>query len=226
MARKPRIVAVDCAHHVAQRGNNQQEVFFSDTDRRMYLRLLARHSAKHQLDLLGFCLMPDHVHLIVIPRQAGSLSKALAHAHAAYTVFVNRVIVRTGHLWQNRFRSCPLDSSHAWSALRYVEMNPVRAGLVDDPLKYPWSSAAVHVGEKPRYRVPLQLDEWNASFTASQWREFLAAGSEAETDELRAHTLKGSPLGGQQFIVDLETELGLRARPVARERPATAGGSS
>ena len=126
-----------CVHHVTQRGNNRQDVFFVDDDRRVYLELLAQQAPRFGLSVQGYCLMTNHVHL---------LAKTLGRTHFLYTQYVNRLHGRSGHLWQNRFYSCALDEPQQWAALGYVERNPVRARLVRLAWRYEWSSAAAHCG--------------------------------------------------------------------------------
>ena len=126
-------------HHVTQRGNNGQEVFLTDDDRRIYLRFLGYLSSRCELRVVGYCLMANHIHIIGIPSTRQSLAKAVGRTHLLYTQYFNRQHKRSGHLWQNRFFSCPMDESHAWTALCYVEQNPVRAGLVKNAWQYPWS---------------------------------------------------------------------------------------
>jgi putative transposase len=145
MPRTARIAIPDVPHHITQRGNNRQDVFFVDDDRQVYLSLLKEQADKYGLEILGWCLMTNHIHLIGRPAGEDSLAKALGRTHFRYTQYINRFHGRSGHLWQNRFYSCPLGREHFWQALRYVEQNPVRAGLVRQAWKYPWSSAAAHL---------------------------------------------------------------------------------
>jgi REP element-mobilizing transposase RayT len=129
MARLPRIVIADVPHHVTQRGNARQVILASDADRMTYLELMREYSQLYGLSLLGYCLMSNHVHLIAVPRTSEALSQSLKQAHGRYASYWNALRSSTGHVWQGRFYSCPLDESHLWAALRYVELNPVRAGI-------------------------------------------------------------------------------------------------
>jgi putative transposase len=166
--------------------------------------------------LLGYCLMTNHVHLIVVPATESSLAKALGRAHWVYTQAINRLHGRSGHLWQNRFHSCALDDDRLWTALRYVENNPVRARVVRRAWNYPWSSALSHVNAERGGDDLLDFAEWRRVFTPHEWREtLLAATTEAETegwDRLRFHTGRGRPLGSDRFIAKLETALNRRLR--------------
>ena len=141
MARLPRVVIADVPHHVTQRGNARQVILGDDADRSAYLELLRQYCELYSLSLLGYCLIPNHVHLIVIPRTSEALWQTLKQTHGRYAWYWNARWSSTGHVWQGRFYSCPLDDSHLWAALRYVELNPVRAGMVSAAQQWPWSSA-------------------------------------------------------------------------------------
>lgn len=146
MAQLQRVVAVGCPHHITQRGNFRRDVFFDDEDRSTYLGLLARYSSEAQLEILGFCLMSNHIHLIAVPLRPDSMAIAMRNTHQSYSRWLNIRLRRRGHVWQNRYFSCPLDPAHAAYAMRYVEFNPVRARLAESVLDYPWSSARAHCG--------------------------------------------------------------------------------
>lgn len=183
MPRHARVVAVNIPHHITQRGNDRQKVFFEDEDRQLYLRLLDKQAHKFAVDLIGFTLMSNHIHLILVPPEPNALAEVLGNAHSQYTQRFNFRYQRTGHLWQNRFFSCPLDRRHLWTALCYVERNPVRAGLVDYAWDYPWSSARAHVTGTDDTGL-LGMDEWQAAFTPAEWKRMLMA-----TEDPRALTL-------------------------------------
>ncbi len=204
MARLPRVVIADVPHHVTQRGNARQVIFGGDPDRLAYLELLRQHCALYRLSLLGYCLMSNHVHLIVIPRTAHSLAQALKHTHGRYAAYWNARQSSSGHVWQGRFYSCPLDDSHLWTALRYVELNPVRAGMADAAAQWRWSSAAAHCGAS--FIDPLlEMELWRKRWTAAEWRSYLAAGeSPVEVAALRQFTHTGRPLGSAAFVAELE----------------------
>jgi putative transposase len=147
MARFARVVAVNCAHHVTQRGNARRFILNSDAEREVYLRLLHENFEIHSVSLIGFCLMSNHVHLVATPQKAESLAKALKQTHGRYASYWNVKHGSSGHVWQGRYYSCPLDRPHLWEALRYTELNPVRAGMVRSAQEWAWSSAAIHCGE-------------------------------------------------------------------------------
>ncbi len=221
MARFARVVAADTAHHVTQRGNARRLVFETDADRLVYLELLEASSRTHHLDVLGFCLMSNHVHLVVTPRQPDSLALALRHTHGRYAAFLNARQCASGHVWQGRYYSCPLDEAHFWAALRYTELNPVRAAIVPKPELYRWSSAAVHCGFSAG-ALPLHVEtaRWNEAWNGASWRGFLADG-EAESDvaTLRATTHTGRPLGSEEFVRSLERILHRSLAPQKGGRP-------
>lgn len=149
MSRVARIVVPGFAHHVTQRGNRRADVFETDEDRHAYLRFLTQYADKHGLSVWAYCLMTNHVHLVVVPEREDSLAKALRDAHTVYAMRFNTRTRLSGHVWQGRFYSCPMDETHLWTAVRYVERNPVRAGLVSRAEDYPWSSAPAHCGDCP-----------------------------------------------------------------------------
>jgi len=129
MARLARVVAVGVAHHVTQRGNRRQQVFFNDQDYAAYCALLAEGCRAAAVAVWSYCLMPNHVHLILVPSDERGLRAALAEAHRRYSRRVNFREGWRGYLWQGRFASVPMDGAHTLAAARYVELNPVRAGL-------------------------------------------------------------------------------------------------
>lgn len=218
MPRVARLVVEGVAHHVTQRGNRRQEVFFSDEDRRRYLLWLKDYADRYELRILAYCLMMNHIHLIVLPRKRDSLWRALQTTHMRYSQRVNFDQGWTGHLWQGRYFSTALDEAHEWAAVRYVEQNPVRAGLVELAEDYPWSSAAFHLGLRDD-RLVTGLGVWGAS--VEEWEKTLrAAQSEGEVSLLRARTLDGRPCGDEDFVARVSSALGrdLTRRAVGRPR--------
>ena len=219
MARLARVIAVGVPHHVTQRGNARQFILSSDGDRRVYLDLLRHYSSLYQLLLLGYGLMSNHVHLIVIPERPDSLALTLKNAHGRYATHWNVGRNSSGHVWQGRYYSCPLEESHLWAALRYVELNPVRAGLVKDPHQYRWSSAAAHCGTVPAEQW-LDMELWREHWNAASWRDYLASGgAEAEAKEIRESTHTGRPLGTPEFVESWEKTLRRRWAPQSGGRP-------
>jgi len=206
-----------CWHHVTQRGNHRQTVFFDDSQRQFYLHLLHGHCKRDGVALGGYCLMGNHVHILAIPSTEASLSYALGRTHNDYARWLHLRRDEAGHLWQNRFYSCPLDDAGRWEALRYVELNPVRAGFVRYAADWPWSSAEAHLlGRDPRNL--LAWDEWRECWSADRWNEALRAGiADAELMErIRQSTVAGRPLGSHGFVHNAEARLGRR---LARAKP-------
>jgi len=219
MPRLTRAVAVGFAHHITQWGNNRQDVFFVDDDRRVYLELLKEQAERYALEIIGYCLMSNHVHIVAIPQEEDSLARAVGRTHFRYTQYINRFHRRSGHLWQGRFYSCALDERHFRLAMKYVELNPVRARICRKAWRYEWSSAAAHVDGKARPDL-LDLPGWYDMTSAGRWRKELDAGmAESEIGRLRLNTHTGRPLGSDSFLSKLERLLGRRVRPLPIGRP-------
>jgi putative transposase len=209
MARFARVVAIGAAHHITQRGVDRQRTFFTDADRNIYLECLTKYCAQARARILSYCLMSNHIHLVLIPEEPQSLAVAMRRTHSRYSLYLNARRDRTGHLWQNRFYSCALDDEHVWVALRYVERNPVRANLVGRPEEYKWSSAAAHTGEN---RSGGGLLDWGFHATAGgtdRWKMLLAEPEEIDAvRRLQRGTFTGRPVGSPEFVARLEKELG------------------
>ena len=219
MPRLARIVLKGVAHHITQRGNNKQEVFFVDDDRRVYLEILKEQSQRFGLDVLGYRLMTNHVHIIAIPGNVGALAKAIGRTHYLYTQYVNRFHDRSGHLWQNRFYSCPMDNRHLFKAMQYIETNPVRAGIVRKPWLYPYSSAAAHVEGTDASDV-LDMKWWRAKSKHFDWKTILQKQiGKDQVDNIRLCTSRGRPLATDSFMSKIEKIAGRRLRPLPVGRP-------
>ena len=221
MPRRPRAIFPGVAHHITQRGNNRQPVFYCNGDRRLYLGLLTGHALQHGTHIISYCLMTNHVHLVVVPECEHSLARTLGRTHSQYAQALNQTRKRSGHLWQNRFFSCPLDASHLENTIRYVELNPVRAGLIIMPWDWPWSSARAHSLEGAKDKV---LDaNWASHFDGwdyGGWKERLLGGmSDGDTDAVRRATQTGEPLGSREFLRRLERYAGRRLSVLERGRP-------
>jgi putative transposase len=213
MARFARAVAVGSAHHITQRGVDRQRVFHTDSDRRTYLGLLTVASAQAHLQVLAYCLMNNHVHLIAVPEEPTSMAVALRSTHGRYAAYLNARRARSGHLWQNRFFSCALGETHLRAALRYVERNPVRAQLARQPQDYPWSSAAAHLGLCP---MPALLHPSLVMVFGGfeDWRALLAEPEELTAiRSLQRCTFSGRPFGNQSFVESLEQRLDRKLLP-------------
>ena len=222
MARLARVIAVDVPHHVTQRGNARRFILDSDADRAVYLSLLGQYTQLQDLSLVGYCVMSNHVHLVAIPHQKESLSLAVKETQGRYAAYWNARHRSSGHAWQGRFYSCPLDTAHLWAALRYTELNPVRAGLVAQPERWPWSSAAAHCGAAEPDSC-LEMGTWRNRWDSVSWREYLAVQeTEAELQAIRKCTHTGRPLGTAEFVESLEQTTLRRLAPQKGGRRAKA----
>ena len=220
MPRVARIVVPGALHHVTQRGNNRQDVFFVDDDRRVYLELLRSQSTRYGFTVEGYCLMTNHVHIVGRPADQASLAKGIGRTHFLYTQYVNRLHGRSGHMWQNRFFSCAMDDGHGWNALAYIELNPVRAGIVRRAWRYPWSSAAAHCGVRDDDPI-VGLGHRRTHSPTEEWKSTLLniAGDKDVQDTIRGNTRTGRPLGSDSFLSKLEKKLGRRVRELPIGRP-------
>jgi len=213
MARLARVVAAGAPHLVTQRGNRGQKVFFSDSDFKLYKDLLAEGCRLAHTTVLAYCLLPDRVHLLLAPREEDGLRAALGESHRRYTREINSREGWRGFLWQGRFASFPMDSTHFPACARFVELAPVFAGLANRPRDWRWSSARAHLAAKDDGLVHVEpllkrIKDWKAS---------LAEGTSSEECELfRAHESTGRPLGSPAFVARLEKRLG---RILARQKP-------
>jgi putative transposase len=221
MPRRPRVVIPGVPHHITQRGNNRQRVFLAPDDCRRYLDLLGHHASQYGARILGYCLMTNHIHLIAIPEKEDSLARTLGRTHSEYALALNQGEGSSGHVWQGRFFSCPMDESHLLTAMRYVDLNPVRANLAAAPWDWRWSSAHAHtlagaVDTVLDCHWMDYFDRWNFG----EWKQELSeCGSDAELDEVRRATHTGEPLGSREFIAGLERQTGRRLRVAERGRP-------
>jgi putative transposase len=208
-------------HHVTQRGNRRREVFFSPQDRQVYLGLLRQYAGHYSLQILGYCLMSNHVHLVAVPAFEDSLAKTLREVHGRYARYRNAIEHSSGHLWQCRYYSCAFEATRMPEVMRYVELNPVRAGLVRAAEDYAWSSAVTHLGGIDPGGVVVQGEGWLPGWNRLEWAEWLhAAGPSAgEIRSLREATYAGRPLGSTAFLNELERQLARRLRPGKAGRP-------
>lgn len=222
MPRLARVIVPGIPHHVTQRGNRRQQTFFTETDYALYRELMAQWCAERQVQIWAYCLMPNHVHLIAVPADGDGLRRAIGEAHRRYTCHVNAREGWRGHLWQGRFASYPMDDGHLLAAARYIELNPVRAGLTATAEDYPWSSAAAHVAGRDDELVqtePLLALRRN-------WHDYLTQPFPTEQWEaFRKHERTGRPLGSDAFVADLERQTERVLRPQRRgPKPRRAAG--
>ena len=212
MARIARVVLPGIPHHVTQRGNRRQTVFFGDADYAYYHGLITAGCRNAKTHCLAYCLMPNHVHLVLTPTDAEGLRAALAEAHRRYARHINERYGWRGHLWQERFYSCPMSETHLAGAVRYVELNPVRAGLVSRAGAWKWSSARVHLREGEDALVEAGVcSEW-----FPDWGRYLGECGSDDAETIRLHSRTGRPLGDAEFVRKAEA---LTRRVLMRKRP-------
>ncbi len=214
MARIARLVVPGYPHHVIQRGNRKQTVFFHDEDRKAYLKLIKHYSNAAGVQFLAWCLMDNHVHCIAIPSEEDSFRSTFGEAHQRYTRRINFRYGWRGYLWQGRFSSYILSEQHLYAAVRYVELNPVKAGIVKAAEDYPWSSAKAHVyGTEDLLGCDLNFFRSEIA----DWRAYLGKEDEASNNSLfEKHAQTGRPLGNNGFLAHLESITGRRLQ---RQKP-------
>jgi putative transposase len=217
MARLARVVVPGLPHHVTQRGNGRARTFFGDDDYRLYRDLLGDSCRNAGVEVWAWVLMPNHVHLILVPSDEDGLRRALAPAHRRYAGIVHARRRLSGHFWQGRFGSVVMDEDHLAAALRYVALNPVRAGLVASAWDWPWSSVHAHLtgrGEGLTTVAPVQS-------RCPRFADLIDLGpDEAAFDRLRRAETIGRPLGAEAFIADLEAATSRTLKPGKRGRRA------
>jgi putative transposase len=205
MPRSPRLVIPGYPHHVTQRGNHRQQVFYSDEDHRFYLELVRRQIVTGEISLLGYAHMTNHVHNAMIPQETESLSRSLRVLSRDFSRFQNLRLNRTGHLWQGRFFSCPVYDM--FEVLAYIELNPVRASIVASPSEWEWSSARAHLTGIDHSGL-LDMDLWRKRFDPSSWLEYLkeAAHRMDVNDRIRRATTAGRFCGPKDIARKMEEE--------------------
>jgi putative transposase len=201
MARISRVVVPEYPHHIIQRGVRSLAIFQTEEDRQQYLRFLAEETGRFGVEILAWCLMTNHVHFIAVPQKADSLARAFGEAHRRYTRMKNFQEGVRGYLFQGRFNSCVLDEIHLLAAASYVELNPVRAGIVKRAWRYPWSSAAFHIGLG---KMDLLVKDPTLRGLVKNWKEFLLEASPAKNEVVRKMTRTGRPLGDIGFVKVVE----------------------
>ena len=212
MARIARVVVPGYPHHVTQRGSRRQSTFFLEEDYLTYLALMAQWCRRQRVSIWAYCLMPNHVHLVAVPETAEGLARAIGQAHRQHALMVNAREGWSGHLWQERFASFVMDESYLLAAVRYVELNPVRAGLTSFAEDYPWSSARAHLHLEDDILVNTapMLERVN------DWQGFLASDDSQHDSRFIHHANTGRPLGRKEFIMGLER---IFNRPMRPQKP-------
>lgn len=217
MPRIARVVAPGYPHHITQRGNYQQNVFEDENDFKQYLFWLKEYSTKYYLRIWAYCLMINHVHFVCIPDRADSLSKTFNTLHMRYSQYFNAKKKVKGHLWQGWFFSCMLDEKHLYSAIRYIENNPVRANIVNSPEKYRWSSTAGHIRKSNDLvlsgdcYLESKVKDWLAYLKQQEDKQFI--------QDIKKSTITGRPCGDDLFIQSIENVIGRRLKALPHGRP-------
>ena len=218
MPRIARIIAPYYPHHITQRGNNRADVFFDDQDKTTYLSLLKSYCEKTNVELWAYCLMANHVHILAIPVDEGSLSRCIGRTNLLYTQHVNRKYQRSGRLWQNRFFSTIVDTeTYLWAVARYIENNPVKSALVTRPEDYPWSSCRANISGHGDGLVTGK--GWLDEKDRGAYKLFLMKQDLGMDETIRAKTSTGRPLGSDTFISELEITLRRKVLPGKAGRP-------
>ena len=212
MTRLARITVPGLPHHVTQRGNGRQKVFFSDADYARYRDLLAFHCQAAGVQIWAWCLMPNHVHLLLVPQDEDGLRSALSKTHRIYAGIIHAREHRSGHFWQGRFGSVALDEDHLLNAFRYVALNPVRARLVKNAADWPWASTGTYLsgeddGVTQRGPMLSRFPDMNGLFDSPQ------IDDKGAFDRLRHAETIGRPLGGPAFLQSLADRFGRTLAP-------------
>ena len=223
MARVPRFVLENVAHHVVARGVNRQRIFQNDAEKNQYLRRFAKVAEEEKVLVHGFCLMDNHVHWILTPTTPKGIARLLQRVHTWWAVVFNREYKRTGHLFQNRYHSSPLDEKHSWEALRYVEMNPQKAGLVTRAADCKFSSARQHLTGKLDSRIRLVPMLTRRHFSIEEWRSFLGQWDEQKVRLIRRASAGSRPCGEEDWIANLERDHKRRLTWLPPGRPPVFG---
>jgi putative transposase len=203
MARMARVVIPNYPHHITQRGNRRQQTFFTNDDYRAYMSLLSNAKDQAGIDVWAYCLMPNHVHLVVVPEHKDSLAVFFSEAHRQYTRRINAREGWRGHLWQERFHSFVMDEAYLLAAVRYVELNPVKAKLCQTPEDWIWSSAQAHLRGEDDGLVSVNP----MLARISNWREYLKSDESINMQQrIRENTRTGRPGGSEAFLNKLESQ--------------------
>lgn len=222
MARLPRFVLPDYPQHVIQRGNNGQRILFDEADYWFLWERLGAGAAKFHCDIHAYVLMPTHLHLVVTPRTLDGIGKMMQFVGRFYVRYFNQRYGHTGTLWDGRYRATLIDPRR-WlnTCARYIEQNPVRAGLVTEPGAYDWSSHGANVGGREDILVHAHPEYLglgrNTRARQNAWRTLSVEPlPEADLESIRAATNKAWVLGDQDFCTEIEAKLDRRATPRAR----------
>ncbi len=225
MPRRARLSLPGVPWHIIQRGNNRSVCFFAEQDYRFYLERLQELAARFECAVHAYVLMTNHVHLLLTPVEAGSASLLMKHLGQSYVQHINRVKGRSGTLWEGRYRSCLTQTEdYVLACYRYIELNPVRAGLVNHPRDYRWSSYGANaIGKVDALVTPHEQYLRIARSDVARrdgYRALFKAPLEAEMlDDIRQSTNGNFALGGDRFKKQIEKALGQRAQRGKPGRP-------
>jgi len=208
MARTARVVVPGYPHHVTQRGSRRQPTFFYETDYKLYLEIMADWCRRCEVEVLAYCLMPNHVHLVAVPSTTDGLARAMGFAHRAYAMKINKREGWSGHLWQERFASFLMDETYLLAAVRYVLTNPVRASLVSRAEEYAWSSVQAHLANQDDRLVKVEPMQERVSC----WRDFLTTSEVHLEEDLKRHAKTERPVGQSEFLAKIEKLLGRKIK--------------
>ena len=218
MPRIARAVATGFPHHVIQRGNNKEKVFFDKKDREKYLSLLKKYADKWDSPILAYCLMSNHVHLLMRPKEEEALYKMIQGVTLCYTQYMNRKYKRSGRLWESRYYSCIVDKEiYLWAVARYIEQNPTRARIVKREEDFPYSSARAHI---KGIRNEVLGEDLFEEVQRKNYREFIRSGiPEEERNRIRYSTRTGRPFGSETFVKSMGKKLGRKFILMSPGRP-------
>lgn len=214
MARMPRLVVPGYPHHVTQRGNRRMKTFFSDSDYRHYLELLSEYKIEAGVDIWAYCLMPNHVHIVAVPEQENGLADLFRQVHRHYSRYINFREKWKGHLWQERFHSFVMDEKYLLAAVRYIELNPVRASLCKIASGWRWSSVHAHLSGTDDGIV--STGPMLSRVGVGSWLKYLQEDGSQSTAQIRKHGSSGRPAGSNAFVELMEIATG---RNLKRKRP-------
>jgi putative transposase len=215
MARQARIVIENTPHHITQRGNRGEPVFFSKEDFKTYLDILVEQCNRFKVSILSYCLMPNQIHLIAQPEDKRLLARAIGETHRRYSVYVNERENWRGHLFQDRFFSYPMDEQSALRAARFIETLPVTAGIAPKPENYLWSSAKARI----KVQENTFLKPFRSFHTVHNWADYLSRPMDPnEMKTIQLHLQTGRPRGTDIFLDSIESRIGRPVRPQKRGR--------
>jgi putative transposase len=220
MARLPRLSIAGCPQHIIQRGNNRQACFFTEQDYTVYLDKLKDSATKHNVSIHAFVLMTNHVHLLMTAPSNDGISQVMQNLGRYYVRYVNQTYQRTGTLWEGRFKSTLVDTeSYLLTLYRYIELNPVRARMVEHPAAYPWSSYQGNAGDRnitllTPHPVYLALGNTKVERKSAYQSLFLSHLSDKTIQAIRDATNKAWALGDESFIEQVANTLSRRAKPL------------